>query len=551
MASTVDILDEDMTLERAEASIHDRAAEVASALRQSLKTKVVVCDGVTGEPLVNRHRGRIAELAPLIQEVASRHKNEFIWEDEPALLIAIPLAERHRAPLVAVAPFLTSEVRANHSLAALGEMLGWSPEELTAWSNEQAPVQAAAILRIVELAVGQWAAHEQIAALRRESASLSHQIAATYEEISFIYRLTHRLKISANDEELGRQVLEWLGAVIPARGFALQFMRPLDPDSPQYTPEDPPAFISSGHCPCDAEQFARLVARLDLGKTNRPFVANGARAAELSVDGIELQSLIVAPLTEGDLSFGYLAAFNHHDDGELGTVEANLLGSIATILGIHSSNTELYRQQAELMAGIVRALTSAIDAKDPYTHGHSDRVARVAVRLGRELGCDAQTLKTIYLGGLLHDIGKIGISDAVLAKPGKLSPEEYEHIKTHVEIGYNILVDLRKLGQILPIVRHHHEAFDGTGYPDALPAHNIPWLARIVALADAFDAMGSDRPYRKGMPETQLDSVLRSGRGKQWDPDVVDAFFRIRDEMRAIAQDTTDPIGPLPLPHFG
>ena len=157
---------------------------------------------------------------------------------------------------------------------------------------------------------------------------------------------------------------------------------------------------------------------------------------------------------------------NHVEGDEFGTVEASLLNSVAAILGIHSGNIELYRQQSELLAGVVRALTSAIDAKDPYTCGHSDRVARVAVRLAQELGCDASTLNTIYLSGLLHDIGKIGIDDSVLRKPGKLTDAEYEHIKRHVEIGHQILRDLKKLDDVLPVVLHHHESWDGAGYPE-------------------------------------------------------------------------------------
>ena len=149
--------------------------------------------------------------------------------------------------------------------------------------------------------------------------------------------------------------------------------------------------------------------------------------------------MIIVPLAEGENCFGWLAAFNHARGEEFGTVEASLLSSVGAILGIHCGNTELYRQQREFLAGVVRALTSAIDAKDPYTCGHSDRVARVAVRLAEELGCDRKQVDTIYLSGLLHDVGKIGIDDNVLRKPGKLTEAEYEHIKTHAEIGYKIL----------------------------------------------------------------------------------------------------------------
>ena len=213
-----------------------------------------------------------------------------------------------------------------------------------------------------------------------------------------------------------------------------------------------------------------------------------------------------------------------------------MLSSVATILGIHAGNLELYRQQAEFLAGVVRALTSAIDAKDPYTCGHSDRVARIAVRLADQMGMSAAELENIYLSGLLHDIGKIGIDDQVLRKPGRLTESEYEHIKMHAEIGYRILKDLKQLGQILPAVRHHHEAWNGTGYPFGLQGEEIPLVARIVAVADAFDAMSSDRPYRKGMADDKLDEIFRSGAGRQWDADIVDAFFAVRDEIRQIGR---------------
>ena len=245
-------------------------------------------------------------------------------------------------------------------------------------------------------------------------------------------------------------------------------------------------------------------------------------------------------MAEGTNLFGWMAVFNHLTDAEFGTVEANLMNTVAAILGIHSGNVELYRQQSELLAGFVRAFTSAIDAKDPYTCGHSDRVARIAVRLAKELGCDEQMLNTLYLSGMLHDIGKIGINDDVLHKPGKLSVEEYQHIKTHVDIGYRILRDLSNLKDVMPVVLHHHESWDGGGYPDNLEAEQIPLAARIVAVADSYDAMSSDRPYREGMSEEKIEQILRNGAGKQWDPEVIDAFFRVHEDIRKITQNQPD-----------
>ena len=161
---------------------------------------------------------------------------------------------------------------------------------------------------------------------------------------------------------------------------------------------------------------------------------------------------------------------------------------------------------------------------------------------GPELGCSKDDLNTIYLSGLLHDIGKIGIDDNVLRKPGPLTPEELEHIKTHPELGCRILDGVKQLDQVLPVVRHHHEAWNGGGYPDGLKGEECPFLARIVAVADSIDAMSSDRPYRKGMPDEKLDSILRDGAGKQWDAQVIEAAFRVRDELRRIGQTERKPL---------
>jgi putative nucleotidyltransferase with HDIG domain len=208
------------------------------------------------------------------------------------------------------------------------------------------------------------------------------------------------------------------------------------------------------------------------------------------------------------------------------------LESVCTILGVHRSNTQLVHRQADLFAASVHALISAIDAKDRYTHGHSERVAQVAKCLAEQLHLPKTDVNTIYLGGLLHDIGKIGVDDVVLNKPGALTPDEYDQIKQHPQLGYDILRGVRQLERILPIVLYHHEAWDGSGYPHGLKGEETPLLARITAVADAFDAMSSDRPYRRGMPDEKLDSILREGAGRQWDPQVVDAFFAIREQIR-------------------
>ena len=163
--------------------------------------------------------------------------------------------------------------------------------------------------------------------------------------------------------------------------------------------------------------------------------------------------------------------------------------------------------------------------------GHSERVAFYAQRLGEELGLDKQALERLYLTGLLHDIGKIGVDDAILRKPARLDDEEFAKINRHPESGWAILHGLEHLSYVLPGVLHHHEKFDGSGYPDGLAGENIPLDGRILAVCDAYDAMTSDRPYRQGMAHEKAESILRNGAGSHWDPELVTAFFRITSDV--------------------
>jgi putative nucleotidyltransferase with HDIG domain len=296
--------------------------------------------------------------------------------------------------------------------------------------------------------------------------------------------------------------------------------------------------------------------RLGPRVANEPLVLNRAATSSPTWYYPNVREIISVPIREGNRLFGWLLALNHtgtgdvtNSEGEFGTVEACLMASVATILGIHCGNIALYHEQSEFFSSVVRALTSAIDAKDPYTCGHSDRVARLSVSLARQLGCSKEDLNTIYLSGLLHDIGKIGIDDNVLRKPGALTPAEFDHIKTHPDLGCRILQGVKQLDKVMPVVRHHHEAWNGAGYPAGLKAEETPFMARVVAVADSIDAMSSDRPYRKGMPDEKLDAILRDGAGKQWDPKIIEAAFKVRDELRRIGQEDRHPLA-LDVEHW-
>jgi HD-GYP domain-containing protein (c-di-GMP phosphodiesterase class II) len=250
--------------------------------------------------------------------------------------------------------------------------------------------------------------------------------------------------------------------------------------------------------------------------------------------GIPLAVARYASAEAGTL--GSIVAVNTPGNRPFAPAEIERLHYVASLIETQLANARIYTELKGLLFGVIRALTTAIDAKDPYTSGHSERVARIAVRISDELVVPSPRRSDLYLAGLLHDVGKIGIDDDVLKKAGPLSDDEYRKIQAHVEIGVNILRDLTKLSHILPGVRHHHESYDGSGYPDRLSGEEIPLEARILAVADSFDAMSSSRPYRKRLGLMQIDGIFRKGRGQQWDPEVVDALFACRADVEAIRQ---------------
>lgn len=181
----------------------------------------------------------------------------------------------------------------------------------------------------------------------------------------------------------------------------------------------------------------------------------------------------------------------------------------------------------ELSMGTIRALADALDAKCDYTAGHSLRVSRIACLIGKTLGLPSEDLRDIELGGILHDIGKIGVPESILWKPAQLTPDEREVMRKHPSISAQIIGELRGLRRAREYVRHHHEYFDGSGYPDGLKGENIPLGARIILVSDAYDAMTTDRPYRKAIGHDRAVKELAEMKGTQFDPTVVEALLKL------------------------
>lgn len=251
-------------------------------------------------------------------------------------------------------------------------------------------------------------------------------------------------------------------------------------------------------------------------------------------DGTIHSIVAVAVNGNGGKSFGFLVGINRstetHEDGlpvydpEFGSGDVGLLEEAAVLLATQVHNIELLVQSNQMFLGSLHAMSNAIDARDPYTQGHSERVARLGYELAKLLTLSDPACQEIYLAGILHDIGKIGVPDAVLLKNGALTDDEFRIIQQHPEIGYRIVERMGQLKFALPGVLHHHERFDGNGYPHGLAGDSIPLMARVLAVADAFDAMTSSRPYRDAMPLEKAVGIISNGGGTQWDAEVVACF---------------------------
>jgi len=242
-----------------------------------------------------------------------------------------------------------------------------------------------------------------------------------------------------------------------------------------------------------------------------------------------LCSLLSVPLSLKDRVIGVLNiyteephAFNPH--------EINLFTSLASQAAIAIENARLFESLEEIYIEVITAMASAIDARDAYTHGHSHRVTTYAVKIAEEMRMSPAEVDIIRNASILHDVGKIGIKEDILKKPGRLTEEERREMEYHPFIGTKILQSVKLLEPVMPMVYHHHERFDGTGYPDGLRGEEIPLGARIISVADAFESMTSDRPYRKALPIEEAMAELRYGSGRQFDPRVVEIFMKLAEE---------------------
>jgi len=256
-----------------------------------------------------------------------------------------------------------------------------------------------------------------------------------------------------------------------------------------------------------------------------------------------VRSFMAVPMKIREKVFGVLTAtltrngnrFNEKDLYYLSFMTQNAAQALESIA--------LYEHIYENLFSTLYAFVEALEARDTYTQQHSNRVTEISIIIGRGAGCSTEEIDILNFAGRLHDIGKMGIPDDILLKPGSLTKEEFEKIKEHPVIGAGIVGHLGLWDQEQQLIRYHHERFDGGGYPDGLKGEEIPRLARILSVADAYDAMASDRAYRRKMPTKKIINILKSGAGTQWDAEIVDIFLKLQAEGKIC--ENTDPPAPV------
>jgi HD-GYP domain-containing protein (c-di-GMP phosphodiesterase class II) len=366
--------------------------------------------------------------------------------------------------------------------------------------------------------------HEQIE-------DVSTQLSQTYEELVLLHKLSTNMKVTESDANYLQMACDNLTDIVSVEGIAILLEKKVEDERKLVLSAGSGLIDTSDHLA--AVLHDRLLEELNNGKEalldseiETPFKYKWPE---------NMKNLIAVPLYGTDRSsgghdqggcsensvIGLMVAINVVDRPDFDSTDIKLFNSVSNQCAVFVENGRLFKDLKELFIGSLKALTNSIDAKDQYTRGHSERVAFIsrwiAERLGEQEPMAEELIHKIYLAGLLHDIGKMGIDESVLRKEGKLTDEEFDHIRTHPSIGGGILGDIKQMKDIVPGVLCHHERADGRGYPEGLSSEHIPLIGKIVGLADGFDAMTSKRVYRDAMSVEKALDEIRKGLGSQFD----------------------------------
>ncbi|MEA2060946.1 MAG: response regulator [Thermodesulfobacteriota bacterium] len=347
---------------------------------------------------------------------------------------------------------------------------------------------------------------------------LNNELVTRVEELNTLNRIMEDFAIHVSSNEIFRKVVELSRDVVKADEVHFYIYS-----------ENSTSLVSLSHSGVEKALFDTYESFiLKIINDDKPCLIS--KASGINNFPEKVQSAMVVPLRIREKSFGVITASMVQGNRRFSSKDLYYLNFISQKAASAIESIALYENIYDNLFSTLYAFVATLEARDPYTRKHSTRVAEVAYLIGQEMDCTDEELDVLSFAGHLHDIGKIGIRDEILLKPGRLTPEEFEKIKEHPAIGAEIIGKLGLWEKEQEIIRHHHERFDGTGYPDHLKDNEIPFLARILSVADTFDAMDSDRAYRKRMAKGQIFKTIKQGAGTQFDPAVVKAFLSLAEK---------------------
>jgi HD-GYP domain-containing protein (c-di-GMP phosphodiesterase class II) len=345
----------------------------------------------------------------------------------------------------------------------------------------------------------------------------TEHLAQAFENIQLLYRVGQAMSKPDDPSGFARFLVDEILDSTPFRWAALVF-------------DDNPTLVESVRSQCVVSTLidgARAIISNEAVRIARKLRESGGGIFKDANHVIESQGTAHLVISAGEPVGMLICGGKQGKEADISSYDTQLLDASASHLGSVLETARLYQAQASMFLGTISSLIRALDAKDHYTRGHSDRVAALARQLARAAGIDDKTADRYHIAGLLHDVGKIGVPEAVLCKPGRLTDEEFAFIMRHPEIGYKILDGVPGMEDLLPGVMYHHERYDGMGYPHGIAGEEIPIIARVLCLADTFDAMSSNRAYRSAMTREVVLAEINRCAGTQFDPILAPLFVKL------------------------
>jgi putative nucleotidyltransferase with HDIG domain len=381
---------------------------------------------------------------------------------------------------------------------------------------------------------------ELIASMRYEIESLSGEVARNYEELSLLWRLSSRLGTGLDVTNICNVLADEVMRICPSHNVFILLANEAGNTSPSGRPRDlrepdgktffiPRLALGDGAGNISARRFDPAGGLLGhVYKTKEPLTVCDVKQDE-RFEGLPfpVTRIMIAPLTVEDLVIGAAIATDKLNGDEYYSTEIKLIHGIASECAISIKKALLYEEIRSILFSVTESLALAIEAKDPYTYGHSKRVSETAASVAGEMGFSPEAVHWIRLAALLHDVGKIGTPESILRKDGSLSEDEMERIREHPIIGARMIEHISRMGEVAQWICHHHERYDGTGYPSGLAKEEIPLPSKIISIADSYDALTSDRPYRKSLTEQEALGLIKQLVGAQFDPVVFECFDKV------------------------